>query len=950
VSRRKRTRAVNYDGFIHAVASPSDPSTEQRWLVPIRESAVNSTAFTQMVRKVTANLRHFQIPGLDAAERLGVDIFRDADARASLDGLQELRRSGARPGAAPYGYLFRISGTWFLFAQVSAHATSQNQDNDFTRDLTAAVRTLRPTHLGSGPTSRLCRHRDHISMLNIALENTGGPTTRIVCDDSQGRSLNLRVTADREVWDKSCDDAVADYFATRRRLSAGTAGVLALGEWPFREEALPAGYKFQGPQTFLVEPAPELRAFIAEVLAVSAKDYSDECDGDPRKEWSLAIDAVIQVCDRRGWLSGSLRRELGPTAKFSDARYPQRNAERLWSYLELWRDCVYTMRQKLDLGLGEHQHQYNGVPLERVTDEDGNTTTYMVKDLNFGTFDWNPAERDLLQQAIDRRASAARPLGIGGRRLGQTLGSTGVMPLLGLCAYIDGQSQYRLARNGADAYRLVRRPITDAVRGERQPCGWRPGEGESVASIQTVPLHEGIAQAAARLIEEGGVAAALLRLPMPQSDATALTEQAEYEAAATSLRSDIAKLVRRASVFRDQETDARMDDNVVAANDYKAKAREADQSAEELRRELAALVRPDPGASTLPANTTADLREVAVALAALARTGSSGPPLLHDAISRIVVGLRVTAGASAVRVSFSVRVPTSHGPVTLGPTEFKLPNTLRSNKQERIDEMLDLYFMKGMDWTEIGGLVTRSPQLAHGQIRKHLEEAYPQLSSGARTAIMQCPILDTRRIVWHALTGTGSVSDLPKSWVAHIRDIYLSDIPRRRMWAADTHAVRREVLAFLLSHQTDPELGVSVFDAASVTGHSVSRITTLVHPVPSTGLDYQPSYERVDPSAWGTTRITQGARIRARMCPWCHTRTATHVLRVPECPDDLLCTTCRRMPSDPSVKFPIEYLELWVGGTPKSGQGTGTWGGTFPNAAADIAVPAAWKMRRRRAS
>ena len=254
MSRRRRSKAVILDGVIPAMPVPSELCRDQRWLVVVRESATKPAAFTQMVYKVMANLRHLQIPGLAAAERLGVDIFRSAEARKDLDGLQELRRSGARPGSAPYGYLFRVDGTWFLFAQVSAHATTDNQDNDFTRDLTDAVRNLRPTHLGSGPTSRLCRHRDHVSMLNIALENVGGPTTRIVCDDSNGRSLDLRVTADREVWDKSCDAAVADYIATRRRLSAGVAGVLALGEWSFSEESLPPGYKLEDPQTFIVQP------------------------------------------------------------------------------------------------------------------------------------------------------------------------------------------------------------------------------------------------------------------------------------------------------------------------------------------------------------------------------------------------------------------------------------------------------------------------------------------------------------------------------------------------------------------------------------------------------------------------------------------------------------------------------------------------------------------------
>lgn len=66
--------------------------------------------------------------------------------------------------------------------------------------------------------------------------------------------------------------------------------------------------------------------------------------------------------------------------------------------------------------------------------------------------------------------------------------------------------------------------------------------------------------------------------------------------------------------------------------------------------------------------------------------------------------------------------------------------------------------------------------------------------------------------------------------------------------------------------------------------------------------------------------------------PVVRTRTATHVLRVPECPGDVLLTTCCRMPPDPSVEFPKEYLEMWVGGMQQTGDTAGEWcaGATAP--------------------
>lgn len=521
MARRQRSAAVALAALDSISEVASGPTIGQRWFVVVRESATKRFAFTNMVHKVAANLRQFGVPGLEQAEHIGATIFSSAIVRAELDGLQELRRSGARPGASPYGYIFSINGTWFLFAQISARHTSGNQDNDFTRDVTEAVRRLRPTHLGTGPTSRLCRHRDHVATLNLALENAGGPTTLIVCDESERRALNLRYHSDREKWDTACNDAVADYHATRRRLSGGTATGLSLGEWAFSEESLPAGYMFHDPHTFLVKPDPALREFIAEVIRISARQHTDETPGtgdDPRSEWLRAVDAVIEACDRHGWKSAELSRKHGPDAKFSDARTARRNAERLWSYLPLWQSGKYEMRHKLSLGIDSSQKQYNGVPLERVIDKHGNETVYMTRVLDFGSFDWNEEEQELLRQAIERRSPQKRVKGTGGRKPGQSHTNTPFLPLLALCDYTEAGRQFRLVRSGAYAYRVVERPANLSRYPSGDPRGWAPGEGTGLATLQSALLHERLAEAAVELIERGGVAPRLVRLDLPASD------------------------------------------------------------------------------------------------------------------------------------------------------------------------------------------------------------------------------------------------------------------------------------------------------------------------------------------------------------------------------------------------------------------------------------------------
>ena len=86
--------------------------------------------------------------------------------------------------------------------------------------------------------------------------------------------------------------------------------------------------------------------------------------------------------------------------------------------------------------------------------------------------------------------------------------------------------------------------------------------------------------------------------------------------------------------------------------------------------------------------------------------------------------------------------------------------------------------------------------------------------------------------------------------------------------------------------------------------------------------------------------------MRIAKCP--HRRCAgllDHVLRVPELgADSVLCSTCRRMPSDSRLVFDESYLRLWVGPRGTGAQGIGhvaTGSGTVEGK--PVPVPSVWK-------
>jgi hypothetical protein len=61
-------------------------------------------------------------------------------------------------------------------------------------------------------------------------------------------------------------------------------------------------------------------------------------------------------------------------------------------------------------------------------------------------------------------------------------------------------------------------------------------------------------------------------------------------------------------------------------------------------------------------------------------------------------------------------------------------------------------------------------------------------------------------------------------------------------------------------------------------------------------------------------RHNEKRKVRARTCPHCDKQTMTHIVRAPEVPGGLICTSCRRTAgSDRSLRMPDWYLERWIG-------------------------------------
>ena len=197
-------------------------------------------------------------------------------------------------------------------------------------------------------------------------------------------------------------------------------------------------------------------------------------------------------------------------------------------------------------------------------------------------------------------------------------------------------------------------------------------------------------------------------------------------------------------------------------------------------------------------------------------------------------------------------------------------------------------------------------------------------------ALLDCPVPETRRVMWWAVTGDEtSVRGIDEGFVRHIAKTYAS--PSRLQtwgWCHDAHDLARSVSDYLVHAGGDAtllelstELGVSYDSLLALTrvngkarsGEVKVRARLAVAPF-------------VRNWARSTRWITaEDKRLSLRECPHadCPERLrggrpfASHVLATPETitGQGVLCPSCRRLPvlELGDVRFPVAYLRPWSG-------------------------------------
>jgi len=892
-------------------------------LLAFRQSVMN--AKEELVNHVQARLsRHVgDIPGVELILEHGtlwLDNTPEGDAlRASVNA--EAIYAGSS-GRRLIGWKFNIEGTLAFFSLYSAAEDNVEGTNDFTNALTSIILDHAIEHLYTGPFTRLARDESHGNELIKAGEKTG-----LIIHGVGFRDINLGTVDGQKDARKRVSAAADDRDQVVERLHGGVSNILAAGGLPTSERNIPGiGYTFR-------EATPGARK-LDRFAVVPMTDKDTIALVRDFVKWSgqdlTALQIAEKMASKHGWGSRTLRSRLrNDKATVMDARYPDAAIEGLWQFLPTLLTGKYLLDQSFPMA--EDLINWDLRQRGRVEVIQGNV--HWIGDVDFHNEllpggQWcDPA---LIQVAIERRITT-KPVNA---LIGGAASSKPRKPLMSINEWEDAAWQWTLGGSKRDAYHLLRRPLDQAKRADGRRLGWAPFEKHNeaiAAAIDASTLHQALAEATIDALETSGVEWRRTTIRRKAQQLETITP-AQLEDAKQRL-SDAEQGSRIAGYTYARAVELAVKDDTAANRagvDLALSDRNvANQELADARDALVAVQGDYDTQGPITGEVELEVGNIALILAELLETENTGPANLAKALRGLLVGLTASVSDDQLNVTVetSLRVETDEGIVILGPISLRVPNTQRAMKTQRGDILFEVSMRDGLTVEQAAEHVGYTDlTFVRRRLHERLVETGLLASKGLRAALIDCPIPEVRQVLWAELQAreNGKAFRAPEgidpAWAAHVRSVYLDDREWMRAWASDTHHWSRLAIEQVQAAGAKGMLWDTLLEqlvpGSKRNGIDGNRelIVELVNGKGSVGRGKQmarvwsPALRRSEEWHRHAER-----RVWVHDCPFCETPTLDHVLRVPEVPGGLLCSTCRRVPTLPSVTFPEGYLKRWVG-------------------------------------
>lgn len=519
-----------------------------------------------------------------------------------------------------------------------------------------------------------------------------------------------------------------------------------------------------------------------------------------------------------------------------------------------------------------------------------------------------------------------------------------VKALTGAATWRDGVHDYKLTAQGGNSkwtyYQVRRRPLEqsyllDEASGTKTERGWQTLEGDLVLSARAADVEAALGR---------GIVAGAISILKNEATLEVATREKRDEAEDESRRAarleELGVLVSRAQEDADDaadviilrgESENRRDRAEDARTTHEALVAERDR--------LLQASRSREGVRSADVEGTAEVDVASLASVAgllLSADGESMPRILNDAVRTITnKTLRVIADPSQTGIAYVIA--TIHWPSLSGETlTFNVREiiTLASANGTKGTKDIGgvavrLIMCEGRTVDEavaaIGGTTSRARVIAKAQA--HLQTlGMGGTHNWRRRAILDCPLEETKSIVWSLLTGEPIRTGAEPAFVELLRKTYLTRAggpPWKGVWAREARLARIAlgIFAAKLGRGEDLAEGILVDELARQMGCS-TREAMLLAGGPSAGIRYRHVLENHE----GDGRV-----LRPRQCSEC-SGWLLHVIRVPETTfcGGLVCATCHGLADGTPV--PSGYLGLWDGPGGHQGridQGEGSRMGSF---------------------
>jgi hypothetical protein len=561
-----------------------------------------------------------------------------------------------------------------------------------------------------------------------------------------------------------------------------------------------------------------------------------------------------------------------------------------------------------------------------------------------------------------------RPRGRAPSKAGQ------VRPLLGLCTYVDGDTQRTVLGFESSGYQLCERPSTSARNPDGSARAWGP-EATWMATINCRAWHQSLASVLATTgLEVADQLAPLTPVATVSVESADARRARELEQA----RREVARIEGRIRGIREERQEARGE---VSVDEQRTRRRIARLDEDEERADAdldAAHARLDD-VERQPAHATpepevghehaeADYSTLEAVIAALLRFPGTAPRELADAVHRLLGGSlrwQLTRHGTTVTWTGELHLPLRDGSTATRPVRGELPvskGTSRkslakpdSERQKRLPQrsaapagnsaeayarrfLLDGASIRAIE--EDRGIARAGG--SHSPIYRDLRAwlldrgvASPDLARAA----LDLPIVESRRALYRALTGDADPADTFDTFLA---DLYRNGIPTAGagdeqarqtswgvLWCGAPMLAERRVFDALKAQRVPgvPMSAARLADLADIPyttagrGRAVGRGTSLLDIVNGGRRRRAGGYSGsalplflIKDWTIRDSRPAEHKTVALRPCPHRNCRGHLQPVPVPEVVGMLLCDTCRRLPSNDLVVFPREYLQPWRGG------------------------------------